>query len=205
MKRACAGLEARGVRLLRFSNDDVPRTPAPRAEGLNAPRRLLHIAPFLVSIVPMLNRIGFALAYALTFSLPVPAWLTLPATARRSASARSSSSPIAMAVMTVVYAIKWYFGATEPPVDTAGRSALPLAARRRRCARPRLARWRPPLGSTRSPYSPSGLTSAVARPRLEAPQNEAVGDQLTPLVIAVACRRSNLAAADGQSGAPSAS
>ena len=74
-----------------------------------------HIATFLASIVPMLNRISLSFAAALAMFVA----------ARGVANAASDRTEvgvgtfivvvIAMTVLTIAYGIKWYFGAAEPP------------------------------------------------------------------------------------------
>jgi hypothetical protein len=68
----------------------------------------------------MLSRIGFTLAYALTFFVGGTG-------VANAASDRTEVGVgvfivvlITMAVLTLLYAIKWYFGATEPPLIPPG-------------------------------------------------------------------------------------
>jgi len=79
-----------------------------------------HIASFLVSIVPMLSRIGFALAYALTFFVGGTGVANAASNATEVSVGVFIIVLISMAFLTLVYAIKWYFGATEPPVIPPG-------------------------------------------------------------------------------------
>ena len=68
----------------------------------------------------MLSRVGFALAYALTFFVAATG-------VANAASDRTEVGVgvfivvlIAMGLITIVYGIKWYFGATEPPAIPPG-------------------------------------------------------------------------------------
>jgi hypothetical protein len=69
----------------------------------------------------VLSRVGFALAYALTFFVAA----TGVASAATSDQTKVGVGVfivvlIAMGLLTVIYAIKWYFGATEPPAIPPG-------------------------------------------------------------------------------------
>jgi hypothetical protein len=68
----------------------------------------------------MLSRIGFALAYALTFFVAGTGVANAASDRTEVGVGVFIVVVISMAVLTVVYAIKWYFGATEPPVIPPG-------------------------------------------------------------------------------------
>ena len=63
----------------------------------------------------MFSRIGFALAYALTFFVAATGVANAASDATEVGVGMFIVVIISMAVLTVVYGIKWYFGATEPP------------------------------------------------------------------------------------------
>ena len=63
----------------------------------------------------MLSRIGFALAYALTFFVAGTGVANAASDRTEVGVGVFIVVVIAMTVLTVLYAIRWYFGATEPP------------------------------------------------------------------------------------------
>ena len=63
----------------------------------------------------MLSRIGFALAYALTFFVAATGIANAASDRTEVGVGVFIVVVIAMAVLTVLYAIKWYFGGAEPP------------------------------------------------------------------------------------------
>ena len=71
----------------------------------------------------MLNRIGFALAYALTFFVAGTGVANAASDRTEVGVGVFIVVVISMTVLTVLYAIKWYFGAAEPPVIPPGGTA----------------------------------------------------------------------------------
>ncbi len=68
----------------------------------------------------MLSRIGFALAYALTFFVAATGVANAASDRTEVGVGAFIVVLIAMGLITVVYGIKWYFGATEPPAIPPG-------------------------------------------------------------------------------------